>query len=466
MKTFFGGFLALLVMLTLLAWRMIPPPEGGTRITLTWVTDENPVRKQQVALFNKLNPDLYLVIDPGNNDQSKVIVQSLAGVGPDIFDSWGPASLEAFVRSGIAWDVTDQLKSKGVNIPKIIWPVGLQSCVFQDRVYGAPCNVNGDAIWFNKDMFDEANIPYPKSGWTWDQFIQTAQKFTVKDPSGRVTRFGVYMDWNAWEPVVRNFGGSLYSAQGTRCTLDTPMAIEGLTLMHDLMYKYNVTPNPVQESALATVGGWGSGGITYLGGRRVAMAPGGRWWLNLLRTQQKESIARGEKPLRLGVVEFPKARVQTSGGGARCALINKNSPRREAALRFLEYLAGDDYNNLLNDVADAIAPVQRLCYTDHFLKNPAYPAEDYNEIWRSAADHSTPGGYTPFARGTDLAAITQQTDLVKSNLKSPALAAKVATEEVNRRIQIKIKRTPVLAELYQAALAKESQNASKLGAAR
>lgn len=460
MKAFFGGFLALLILLSVLAWKLIPPPEGGTRTTLVWATDDNPVRKQQVELFNKLNPDLYLVIDPSNNDQSKIIVQSLAGVGPDIFDSFGAGYLEAYVRSGIAWDVTDQLKKKNIDVLKLIWPLGVPSCVFQDRVYGFPCNVSGDAIWFNKDMFDQANMPYPKPGWTWNDLIETSQKLTQKDANGRITRFGIYFDWGGWESVVRTFGGDLYSPLGTRCTLDTPEAIEGLTMIHDLMYKYNITPSPVQESTLATTGGWGSGGITFLGGRRVAMATGGRWWLNLLRTQQKESIRHGQTPLRLGVVEVPKARRLTFGGGARCSLVNRNSTRREAALRFLQFLSGEDYNFQLNDLADAMAPVRKYCYTKRYLQNPNYPAEDFNAVWRTATENATNGGYTPFAHGTDIAVILQQTDLVKANLKEPADATRAIALEINRRIAINVKAKPVLAELFKQNVAKEAILAS------
>lgn len=55
-------------------------------------------------LFTKLHPGTVVTVDPGNGDTQKVIVQSQAGVGPDVFDYWGQGNFVAFVKSGIAFD--------------------------------------------------------------------------------------------------------------------------------------------------------------------------------------------------------------------------------------------------------------------------------------------------------------------------------------------------------------------------
>ena len=43
-------------------------------------------------------------------------------------------------------------------------------------------------MYYNKDVFDAAGVPYPPAkadqAWTWDQFIEIAQKLT-KDRSGK-----------------------------------------------------------------------------------------------------------------------------------------------------------------------------------------------------------------------------------------------------------------------------------------
>ncbi|MCX7799574.1 MAG: sugar ABC transporter substrate-binding protein, partial [Fimbriimonadales bacterium] len=362
MKLAFAVIGLVLVLLSIYAYKSLPDPNPPGKTRLVWVTDNNPVRAEQVALFNRLNPDLELVIDPANTDQQKVIVQSIGGVGPDLFDTYGRESAEAYVASGIAWDITDEMLKAGIDVPKIIWPVAVPSCVVNGRVYGFPCNVNANAIWFNKDVFDRAGVPYPKPGWTWDEFIETAKKLTIRDERGRAKQFGLYWDWNATRDLIYQHGGRYFNETATVCTLDTPEAIAGMRLSHDLMYRHRIAPTPNEEAALSTQGGWGSGGITFLMSGRVAMAYGGRWWLNLMRKQ---------KGLRLGVVEIPYAKERVTVGGARCTFVNKNSPNREKALRFIKFLASREYNELLNDQADALAPVMEHCYTCLLYTSPS-----------------------------------------------------------------------------------------------
>jgi multiple sugar transport system substrate-binding protein len=440
MKTLFTALFAILALLSLVAWKMIPPPVADGKTVIVWATDNNPVRQEQVDLFNKLNPDLHLVIDPANRATEKVIVQSIGGVGPDVFDSYGELTLRTYVKSGIAYDVTDALQNKGIDVFTMLWPVSLPSCTLDGRVYGVPCNVNAHAVWYNKDIFDAEGIPYPKPGWTWDELIKTAQKLTKRDERGKPSRFGFHFDFGAWGDLMHQYGARVYSEDGTKMTMDTPEATAALQRWKDIVYKHNVSPTPVQEAALATQGGWGSGAITYLLGGRVAMAFGGRWWLNLMRKEKNCP--------RLGVVELPYDRVPALQGGARCALVNARSPRRDIAVRFLEYLASQDYNELLNDQADAISGVKRYAYTPRFLHNPAYPDEDYNAVWRSALEKARPEMVSIFAKGSELGPFNTQLDLIKANLKEVEPALRDATTTMNDRIRRVARNQPALGELF------------------
>ena len=63
-------------------WKIDDDTAGKTR--LVWVSDPNPMRVSQIDMFNELNPDLALKLDPDNSGTMKVIVQSSAGMGPDL----------------------------------------------------------------------------------------------------------------------------------------------------------------------------------------------------------------------------------------------------------------------------------------------------------------------------------------------------------------------------------------------
>ncbi|MFZ4507873.1 MAG: ABC transporter substrate-binding protein [Fimbriimonas sp.] len=439
MKVVFSVILVFLLGLTVLAGKMMPPPPGGERIHLVWASDNNPVRQAQVDLFNKLNPDLYLTIDTDNADQQKVIVQSIGGVGPDIFSSFGEFALAAYVNSGIAMDVTDHFASKGIDVEKMVWPAGIPSSKIGGRTYAFPCNINANAIWFNKEIFDAEGVPYPKPDWTWEDLIATAKRMTKRDARGKPTRFGLYYDFD-WNSLLLQHGGRAFSEDGTECTIDSPEAIEAFTLAHDLIYKYNVTPSPVQVASISTQGGWGSGDITFFMGGRVAMAWGGRWWLNLMRKDPKSP--------RCGVVPLPHVRVNTQIGGARVAMVNSRSKHPKEALRFLEFLASREYNELINDQADALAPVMKYCEGPKFDLNPAYPEETYNSIWRDAIKNSTTEPVSKFVQGSELAPLNTQLDLIKSNIKPVKDALRDAKIQMDERILRTARIRPSLGKLW------------------
>ena len=49
-------------------------------------------------------------------------------------------------------------------------------------------------VYYNKDLFDAAGLPYPKDDWDWDEFLNVAQQLTQRDAQGKITQWGfLYM---------------------------------------------------------------------------------------------------------------------------------------------------------------------------------------------------------------------------------------------------------------------------------
>ena len=376
----------------------------------------------------------------------KVIVQSIGGVGPDIFDCYTGFQLSAYVKSGIAWDVTDELANAGIDPRADVWAAVHPIIFYEGRVYGFPTNASVNAIWFHKDIFEAEGIPFPTGPMTWDEFLPLARRLTVRDARGRPERFGLMFDWWNWPHFLVMWGARVYTPDGTRCVLDRPEACAAIQFMQDLIYKHKVAPSPVEEAAIATAGGWGSGTITFFGARKSAMALGGRWWLCTIRKYEG---------LRLGAFECPHGPLRRFRGYGRSSLINRNSPRREAALAFLKYMAAKPYNDLINHQADALAPVKRYCYTPEYLRDPEFPAEDYNAVWRDVMNHGIPDEVSPFVNGNVVGRIiNKQLDLVKNNQKTGAQAMADAARRINEEIAKTLDRDPTLRRRYDALTAK------------
>jgi ABC-type glycerol-3-phosphate transport system substrate-binding protein len=166
---------------------------------------------------------------------------------------------------------------------------------------------------------------------------------------------------------------------------------------------------------------------------RAATALGGRWWLCTLRN---------DPGLRLGAIEAPRGPEQRFYGYGRSTLINRNSPHRQEALRFLLYMAGQPYNRLINQEADGLGPMIRFATPDNLL-DPAHAGEDFHAVFPVVMARSLPEEISPYVNAAVAdRIITKQIDLVCRGTKSPADAMKSAVEQINREIEKNLRRTP------------------------
>jgi multiple sugar transport system substrate-binding protein len=444
MKYVLLAALLVLVALSGVAWVTKPTQAPDGRTPIVWATDDNPRRRVQIDLFNQLHPQHFLRIDPVNNGLDKVVTQSLAGVGPDVFDGFQD-QMGLLSEAGLLYDVTDQLRERGLTLEQL-WPLSHPAISVNGRIFGIPCNVGGNAVWYHKDLFDAENIPYPpQHGWAWDEFVEVAKKLTRRDANGRVQRYGV-MGMH-WYDAVLTAGGRALTPDGRRSLIDSPEAILGLQRWTDLQLVHQVMPSRFDEQTMGTQGGWGSGAITLFKDKKVAMADGGRWWLCLLRDYKDAS---GRFPLNLGVAEKPVIRLRRFGGGSRVAYVNALSPNREQAVEFLLFLAGDAYSDQLNRDADALPATIAAAYRPSYDYDPNDGRDAGNSpVWREQLPHLVTGDSSPYITPREINRIIDlQLDLVLQGRKSVEDAARTAAASINAQIQQNLRYDPVLRQRY------------------
>jgi ABC-type glycerol-3-phosphate transport system substrate-binding protein len=237
-----------------------------------------------------------------------------------------------------------------------------------------------------------------------------------------VTRYGLLFDWNP-KVFFCTYGARIFSPDGKTCLLDRPEAIRAITMMHDLAYKYRVSPTSVEEASMSATGGWGSGSIAWFGAKRGAMALGGRWWLASLRSYAG---------LDLGVIECPNGGYRHFFGYGRATLVNKHSKNREGALAFLQCLSTPGYNREVNADADGICAFRQFAKDPSLLDDPEHPAEHDNDVWVDLAEHAVPDETSPYLDGATVNRLIQkQIELVQDNEKDSASAMRDAKRDID-----------------------------------
>ena len=406
-------------------------------VTLYWSTDPNPARNLQIQTFEAMYPGIRVKVDPGAmTDPTKLLMQCATGVGPDLIDLYTLEMMITFAEAGILLDLTPYASAMGFG-PESTYPAIQPRLFYEGRQYRYPCNVWVNCIIYNRALFDEFDIPYPRQGWTWDDFVDTAAQFLDRrDSEGR--RVLPLANW-APDQIVMDLmaarGASFFDEDGLRSLLDAPEAIQALQQYHDLMHVHGVLPTPAETVSLATQGGWG-GGLNWFATGRAAMISIGRWFTILLPNYP---ALHGN----LGTVQLPRLPGQDSIAicGARGAGINVKSPHRQEALLFLQYLATEAYGSIIVEGGDALPPNPKLARSGADLVTPIVPDPEFHQSYVDAIENATAMTFSSFidpmlVNVWYLEAIQR----VENKVQTPATAFSVMAAEINERIQTNLQR--------------------------
>ncbi|MBK8856126.1 MAG: sugar ABC transporter substrate-binding protein [Opitutaceae bacterium] len=220
-----------------------PPPAPGRKL-LTWVHFVSPFKsyyERQVAEFQRLHPDIEvrMILVPMSEYHMKFKTLAAAGQAPDLFysgDVW-LSYLLPFMR-----DLTPLVERDAAEIGlDDFFPEIRAALQHEGRYYVMPEHANVALLYYNRRLFREAGLPEPTEDWTWDDLVRNAvaltRPATADDPGvwgcGRQEGW-----WGEWLTYVRQAGGTVFTADGRRCALDSPEAIAGLRFFQEKALKH------------------------------------------------------------------------------------------------------------------------------------------------------------------------------------------------------------------------------------
>lgn len=448
MKRGFAVCFVLVVVLYAIAEGTLARPRSDGIVRLRWATDDNPARKVQTALFAKMTPGFEATVDPGlGGDQTKLIVQCATGTGPDIIDM-DQQAMASLVATGVLLDLTPYAKSMGFDSSRT-YPALRPALEMGGRQYRFPCNVWANCVIYNKKIFDDHGVPYPKPGWTYEDFIAISKQ--IRDsPSKSGEKHMPVANWlNLWfyEDMLMGYGGRLFSPDGLISRFDSPEAIAAMQRYHDMMYVDKIIPTAAEAAAMSSQGGWGSSGLNWFSSGKAAMIFIGRWYI--VQVPNYPNLQGN-----LGAALLPAVAGRSSRGmtDSRAAGINAKSPHRMAALKFLRYLATPEYSRVIVADGDSLPPNPALARNGADLVNESVPDPAFHAPFVEAVKNARPLDISPFI---DPAMVTrwtlEQIEKVENRIQTPPEAMHFLADEINQTIRQNLERRPDLQQRYEAA---------------
>jgi multiple sugar transport system substrate-binding protein len=451
-RQFFAMFGCLVAGMWIFAAMTMPRENTDGRVVIAWSTDPNPARPIQIAPFHEKNPNILVRVEPNTFDRT--IVQAATGVGPDLIEIYDAAQMVTLVEAGVLLDLTPYAEEYGIGVD-VTYPKLQGNLVYNGKQYRFPANVASAVLFYNKRVFREAGIPEPRAeGMTWEEYIDLVGPLTVRRPDGRgFERFGMALSQSDAEHIHLQYGARIFTDDGTKCVLDSPESIAAMQFYLDLMHKHQLAPSPDSAATISGDGGWGVNQMHWFATGRAATMIGSRWMIILLR-QYPEMVDN------LGVALLPhlEGGVPASYCGARGPGINALSENVEESLRFLQYLASDEYSRIIAMSSDALPPNRHYVEDPSRLLNPEYPGEDFQEVFVRSMDFAESKENSPFVESSFVYRVWREAlDSMENRLSTPEEAMRQVTRRVNERIRLNLLDQPELRRRYEELTAGKPQ---------
>ncbi len=103
--------------------------------------------------------------------------------------------------------------------------------------YALPSDNAQYGLYYNKAIFDQANVGYPDDSWTWDDLREATERLTVRDDAGLIVQYGIDFELSAW-PFMTLFaqaGGELWDEAQTTTLIDSAAGSLALSFIVELL---------------------------------------------------------------------------------------------------------------------------------------------------------------------------------------------------------------------------------------
>ena len=255
---------------------------SGGPVTITygiWAGTQTPAMQEIAEAFTKENPTITVKIQerPYPEFWSTLQTGAAGGTAPDAF--WMLAQqIRPYAVGGQLLDISDAVKNQNVdlaNYPRAVLDLYDQG---DGKLYGLPKDVDTNAVWYNKALFDKAGVAYPAANWTWADFRETAKKLT--DPAAGTWGVAAPLDYQSgYYNSIFQAGGQVISDDGKTSVIDSPEAQAGIKFWTDLQAdKSSPTLQQLSDTEAETMFEQG----------KVAMYVSGAYWA--LKLYQNKTI--------------------------------------------------------------------------------------------------------------------------------------------------------------------------------
>lgn len=345
-----------------------PKEKTKVRVMSWWnFTDSKPLQDLK-AKFEDKNPDYELQFDQIPSKYADKVMAVVAGGGDQVPDVMMLAMdrVPQFAAAGAIQPLDDLMSADYKNS---LYPVVFDATKYNGKTYAAARDITSFVMFCNKKLFDDAGVPLPKDGWTWNDFLDTAKKLT-KTENGQIVQWGYYFpkyDDSVFTWLIQN-GGRYTTPDQKESILSKPEAKGALQFLQDLIIKHKVCPTEAEAQQFGE-----DSSAPFIAGK-VAMEIGG------LST----SVALDNNKMDYVMVPLPKGTVQASTAFVNTWTIPKGVKNPQASWKVIEFFSSKEGQQIVLDTKMGL-PASKDVDVSAFLK-----ARPDNKVLVDSLSYSIP----------------------------------------------------------------------------
>ncbi|MFC8684775.1 ABC transporter substrate-binding protein [Brevibacillus porteri] len=321
----------------------------------TWDTDQMLKIQQDIAKqFEQKNPGVKVQVEAyADGFDQKLVAAFGAKNPPDVMYMWD------FPTYNASLEPLDEYVKKDPSVAIDDFYQGLLNYNrFDGKLFGLPAGFSTRVVFYNKKLFNEANVPLPTDDWTWDDFKSAAKQLTVRDKKQYGFAVRSEPDTYDLQQFVWSNGSSFISPDGK--------TIEGYMNSKETAEALQIFSDLTKDKSALLVGGKNqqSGNDLFKAGK-LAMYDNGVW---SLESYKKANVD-------FGTVVMPQFPGKPSKGviGTSSVSIAKDSKNKELAWEFLKFFVSSDAIKMrTSDLPVRISVVQEKKLDQDPLYAPFY----------------------------------------------------------------------------------------------
>jgi multiple sugar transport system substrate-binding protein len=305
---------------------------SADQITLKWTIwdyDLAPYYKPLIDAWEAANPNIKIeCIDLGSADYQTVLGTQLSGGADlDLVCIKDIPSYANLVRQNRLEGLNSYISSAGIDTK--LYGGTTEQIAVNGEVYALPFRSDFWVIFYNKDLFDAAGVPYPANDLTLEQYDALARKLVRG--SGAAKTYGAH--YHTWRSAVTLFG----VLDGKNTIVDG--TYDFLAPHYERVLAEQKDGVVMDFNTIKTSGTHYSGAFFN---NQIAMVNMGTWFL----ATQIDKVKVGESLSKnWGLAKYPHPAGVPAGttlGTITSIGVNRNSKNKQAALEFMKFVSGPE----------------------------------------------------------------------------------------------------------------------------